>query len=317
MEALKNSGAIDWVWHLGDIGYVDDAFAHHPLGFHYEIAYNGYMQWLQNLTAAMPYMVSPGNHESECHSPGCISERSRALALSNFSAYNNRWHMPSKESGGRANSAMWHSWNYGPVHFVSINTETDWVGAEEQGTGDSHDKKLPAGYFGADGEYLRWLEADLKKASDARARARAGQGAGAWAPAFIVAGGHRPYGDIKGKHTLLFKKYGVDMYLAGHGHSYSRGAAVDGTTYIMAGGAGCDEMTYVEDAGVAEQMYAPGWAVPPGSEEVTSGRVATGVLRANATSLHFQLIDSADGSTIDSVVVAKADQDRDRDSRAL
>ena len=82
------------------------------------------------------------------------------------------------------------SWNYGPVHFVSINTETDWSGAEEKNTGDSHDKKLPAGHFGKDGEYLEWLEADLKKVSEARARARAGTAQGQeFAPAFIVAGG--------------------------------------------------------------------------------------------------------------------------------
>ena len=67
LEALKDAGDLDWVWHLGDIGnpshspdpdlgphpnphpgpdpdsapapigYVDDAFAHHPLGFYYEV----------------------------------------------------------------------------------------------------------------------------------------------------------------------------------------------------------------------------------------------------------------------------------------
>ena len=34
--------------------YMDDAFAHHPVGFFYEKDYNGYMNWLQNLTAVMP-----------------------------------------------------------------------------------------------------------------------------------------------------------------------------------------------------------------------------------------------------------------------
>lgn len=33
LERLKDEGAIDWIWHLGDIGYVDDAFAHDVLGF--------------------------------------------------------------------------------------------------------------------------------------------------------------------------------------------------------------------------------------------------------------------------------------------
>jgi len=160
MEQLKDTGAIEAVWHLGDIGYADDAFGHDPIKFLYEDAYNGYMNWLQNLTTVMPYMVAVGNHESECHSPVCLAEEKKAKALSNFSAYNTRWVMPSEESGGNTN--MWFSFNYGPVHFVSSNTETDFAGAGEENTGDSHIPWLPAGHFGADGEYLAWLEADLK-----------------------------------------------------------------------------------------------------------------------------------------------------------
>ena len=44
------------------------------------------MNWMQNLTASVPYMVSVGNHESECHSPACLVD-GKAAALSNFSAY--------------------------------------------------------------------------------------------------------------------------------------------------------------------------------------------------------------------------------------
>ena len=93
---------------MGDIGYVDDSYAHHLLGFSYESAYNGYMNWLQNVTARMPYMVSPGNHESECHSPACAVELGKyGHHLNNFTAFNARWKMPSQESNGRANSNMW------------------------------------------------------------------------------------------------------------------------------------------------------------------------------------------------------------------
>lgn len=86
------------------------------------------------------------------------------------------------------------------------------------------------------------------------------------------------------------------------------------TTSTPTGGAGCDEMTYLEDADVAQQMYAEGWAVPHGSEQVASGRISTGLLRANATSLHFRLIDSADGSVIDQTVITKSAQDHARDA---
>merc|ERR1711871_1652267 len=59
LEDLKNNGSIDFVWHLGDIGYADDSFAHSPIGFTYEKDYNGYMNWMQNITSKLPYMVSP------------------------------------------------------------------------------------------------------------------------------------------------------------------------------------------------------------------------------------------------------------------
>lgn len=313
LEALKDSGDIQWIWHLGDIGYIDDAYAHAPVKFVYESTYNGYMNWLQNLTSIMPYMISPGNHESECHSAYCALGGSRGKALSNFSAFNTRWHMPSAESGGRSN--MWYSWDYGGVHFVSVNTETDWNGAEEFDTGDSHDKRLPAGHFGAPGEYLRWLESDLKQA-------RATIDAGDSGLRYIVAGGHRPYGDIKNgqggeqSHTELFAKYGVDLYVAGHGHSYSRSAPVNRTTYVMVGGAGCEEMAQ----GVSGKAYQqrlrpatsplrqgpaaqPGYAVPGGTEEIATSRYATGVLTVNATGMYWRLIDSVNGDVLDRFVI--------------
>jgi hypothetical protein len=40
--------------------YADDSFTHTPAKFSYEDAYNGYMNWFQNVSANVPYMVSPG-----------------------------------------------------------------------------------------------------------------------------------------------------------------------------------------------------------------------------------------------------------------
>jgi len=117
-------------------------------------------------------MVSVGNHESECHSFVCQAQKDTlALKLNNFTAYNKRWHMPSASSKGVNN--MWYSFDYGLVHFVSINCETDFATAEEKDEGDFHEAWLIAGHFGAPGEYLAWLEADLKQA---RAAADAGTG---------------------------------------------------------------------------------------------------------------------------------------------
>jgi hypothetical protein len=137
------------------------------------------------------------------------------------------------------------SWDYGAVHVVSINSETDFPDAPEAEKGDSHIFK--AGHFAADGEYMRWLEADLAKASqDPNVR-------------WIVAGGHRPFSSYNADNqkilTDLFVKYGVDVYFAGHSHSYSRYAASDmnGIVHITVGGAGCEEMLY------SESNPQPGW----------------------------------------------------------
>ena len=46
---------------------------------------------------------------------------------------------------------MWYSFNFGAVHYVSLNTETDFPGAGEEHTGDSGFKNLPAGGFGYKG----------------------------------------------------------------------------------------------------------------------------------------------------------------------
>ena len=183
LEALKDAGEIDYVWHLGDIAYADDAFLETPFAFKYEGVMNGWMNWMQNITSTMPYQVSVGNHESEDHSPYCIFHNKEcAQPLSNFSAYNARWRMPSEESGGRAN--MWYSWNYGDAHFVSLNTETDFPGAGESKTGDSHIPWLKAGGFGRKGEYLDWLERDL--AAEDAARKSGDPSRRRW----IIAGGH-------------------------------------------------------------------------------------------------------------------------------
>ena len=132
-QRFFEAGETDMMWIVGDIGYADDAFAHDVVGGLYEKCYDGFMNWFQNITASIPFHVSPGNHESECHSAECVIDRFLGEYLGNFSAYTNRFHMPSPSSGGVAN--MWYSWNTGPVHFVSLNTETDFEGAGEGHSG--------------------------------------------------------------------------------------------------------------------------------------------------------------------------------------
>ncbi|CAJ1416245.1 unnamed protein product [Effrenium voratum] len=316
LEKWKDEKSIDWIWHLGDIGYMDDSYAHSPVRFTYESAYNGYMNWLENLTSSMPYMVAAGNHESECHSPACIVDPFLGRALMNFTAYNHRWKMPSQVSKGRAN--MWYSFNVGLVHFISINTETDFPGAEETSTGDGHFSWLKAGHFGADGEYLSWLEADLK-AANANRKERP----------WIIAGGHRPLKRVgKSGVTELFQKYGVDFYFAGHAHRYWRDAPFgeknetkrvykdpSGFIQIVTGGAGCDEMEYkvAPKCSPDTDTCVPSGHDWDGDDErlpqnpvYATDVISMGRLEAvNASTLHFVLADSKHGQTLDEVWLSK------------
>mmetsp|Transcript_88298 Transcript_88298/g.201899 ORF Transcript_88298/g.201899 Transcript_88298/m.201899 type:complete len:233 (+) Transcript_88298:673-1371(+) len=203
--------------HVGDISYADDSFLHlHtscPEEFCYEAVYDNYMEWIENVSDTKPYMVAAGNHESECHSPACLVSSEIKESLRNFSAYNARWAMPSLESGGVAN--MWYSFNFGPVHFVVVNTETDFPDAPEADYGDGGKIiGLKAGHFAPNGAYRAWLNTDLQEASENRAQRP-----------WIVAFGHRPWvfqngtsrdHAVEAAHSDLFQKYGVDLYLAGH-----------------------------------------------------------------------------------------------------
>eukprot|EP00462_Mataza_sp_D1_P018158 CAMPEP_0175140596 /NCGR_PEP_ID=MMETSP0087-20121206/11606_1 /TAXON_ID=136419 /ORGANISM="Unknown Unknown, Strain D1" /LENGTH=484 /DNA_ID=CAMNT_0016423855 /DNA_START=42 /DNA_END=1496 /DNA_ORIENTATION=+ len=319
LETLKNAGKYDFMWIVGDIGYADDSFGSEPLKFGYEKVINGYMNWMQNITSSMPLMVSAGNHESECHSPACLANQVYGQGLRNFSAFNTRFHMPSSTSGGVLN--MWYSYNYGPVHFVGMNSETDFPGAGEENKGDSG--IYPAGHFAADGEYLRWLENDLKQANLSRKDRP-----------WIVAASHRPIKDIDNTNTKikeLFAKYGVDMYFSGHSHKYIRTVPTQngvhassndrshfhdaqGTTYIVVGGAGCDEMDYVVDPLTKEVTAKPRDSneqdlVPAGAAltDVETNQYATGILTIhNRSNVEWVLYDSTDGSILDSVSLSKS-----------
>lgn len=68
--------------------------------------------------------------------------------------------MPSIESGADHGASMWYSFNVGPVHFVVVDTETDfpgaggdhlsWTGGFEGGGED--------GGNGGFGDQVAWLE---------------------------------------------------------------------------------------------------------------------------------------------------------------
>lgn len=254
VETIMND--IDLVWHGGDVGYADDSFLHNGCytQFCYEDAFDNYMNAIEPWASHLPYMVAVGNHEADCHSPNCIFSKEKREKLSNFTAYNARFRMPSQESGGKLN--MHYSFDYGNAHFISIDTETGYEGAAEE---DRY--VFPCGGFG---DQLTWLENDLIEANKNRAERP-----------WIFAQGHHPMyqGDSVNKNFQaamedLFYKYGVDVYFSGHVHSYERDLPVyrekvynesnpyfqpPYPMYVMIGGSGNDEMSDIQRKLLADE----------------------------------------------------------------
>ena len=119
--------------------------------------------------------------------------------------------MPYEASGSSSN--MWYSFDYGLVHFINFDTETDFEGAPE-GVG-THLNSGP--FTGPAGTQLEWLRKDLIKAHANRDKVP-----------WIMAGGHRPFysGHTKdGVHIPsrdafepLFNEFQVDLVFFGHIH---------------------------------------------------------------------------------------------------
>jgi len=217
MHTLTTGGELNWVWHIGDISYADDFAIVFPEL--YEPIWNMWFDLVEPTTSSVPYMVLPGNHEYSCENTVC------ANYSANFVAYNNRFRVPSVESGSSSN--MWYSFDYSNVHFVCIDTETDYPNAP-----------FNVSDFG---NQLGWLASDL---------ASVNRSVTPW----VIVGGHRPIysasvnfssHDIPMNQSLyiqqafepLFSKYEVDLFIAGHVHAYERqypvfNNTVTGTSYV-------------------------------------------------------------------------------------
>ena len=233
---------VDLFWHIGDINYGDVS----GIPYFYESTTETWMDGMTGIWTVKPYMVLPGNHDSAC---SFLSTLTCTDGEKNFSSFRQRFRMPAVESGALNN--MYYSFDYGLVHFVSIDTESTFPGAPE-GPGTW----LSSGPFG---DQLGWLESDLDKAVQNRD-----------VVPWIVVGGHRPYYTeanpylsdravreaIRAAFEPILIKYSVDVVFMGHVHWYERLWPVFNNTvqqrnytdatapiYIVSGAAGNGEGT--------------------------------------------------------------------------
>jgi hypothetical protein len=254
----------EFIVHPGDIGYADDWILKAHNWFDgkdgYQAITEQFFSQLAPVSARKPYMASPGNHEASCQEiPG-----TSALCPDgekNFADFINRFgrSMPtafgstSSDSTAKvlANTAkqlarppFWYSFEYGMVHFVMIDTETDFADAPDVVGGSAGLGATPFGSTPT--QQLDFLAADL---------ASVDRSVTPW----VIVAGHRPWyttgsepcKPCQAAFEPLLYKYGVDLAIFGHVHNSQRFApTVNGTAdaagmrnpkapmYIVAGGAG-------------------------------------------------------------------------------
>lgn len=198
LQEDTQQGLYDMIIHVGDFAYDMD----------WENGRRGdeFMRQIEPIAAYVPYMTCPGNHEP----------------MYNFSNYKYRFSMPDGRDINKASQDkdMFYSFNLGPVHFISINSEAYYF--------------LNYGLHPVIRQY-NWLIQDLKEADLPENRSKR---------PWIVIYGHRPMycsdadRDDCTKTTArtriglpllhlfgleeLLLKYNVDLAIWAHEHDFER-----------------------------------------------------------------------------------------------
>ncbi|RQM17143.1 hypothetical protein DD237_001911 [Peronospora effusa] len=204
LPALKNALSVDkaysGVLNIGDLSYELTGS-------------NGknYMEELESITSHVPMMTTVGNHEYQY---GLLP----SLALQN---YYRRFQGITWGAGAASGSSSneFYSFSSGLIHFVFINTEVygdeAYVALQNDGVTWKVDE---AARISAGAAQAKWLEYDLSRVKRTETP-------------YVVVCGHRPpfktpkglseTGNRFAKEIVpLMSKYQVDLYLAGHEHTY-------------------------------------------------------------------------------------------------
>lgn len=231
-QLVDSADQYDFVIHPGDFAYADDWYLTPSNLLDEKDAYAAitelFYDQLSYVSSIKPYMAGPGNHEAACEEVDYY-QGACPLGQYNFTDYRVRFgpNMPttflshSSDAAAKANASLaqslalppfWYSYDYGMVHFVSIDTETDFPSAPDTA-------KLGAGPFGRAQQQINFLKADL---------ASVDRSVTPW----VIVMGHRPWYSTGGSDNIcsecqtafedVFYQYGVDLFVAGHVHNLQR-----------------------------------------------------------------------------------------------
>ncbi|KOS18754.1 Acid phosphatase [Escovopsis weberi] len=250
--------------HPGDFAYADTWMGEAHNVYDGKNAYSAIIEQFYNqlsvVSARKPYMGSPGNHEAACFEIH-LGTAFCPTGQRNFSDFSHRFsNMPksfpstsdnetarvlANKARQLANPPFWYSYDYGQVHVIMVDTETDFPDAPDQPGGSAG---LDGGPFGdTPNQQLEFIKADL---------AAVDRSVTPW----VIATGHRPLYTTKPDKNCepcrlffepLFYQYGVDAVVVGHVHNSQRFLPVYNFTadpagmkdpkapmYIVAGGGG-------------------------------------------------------------------------------
>ena len=210
------------------------------------------------------------------------------------------------------NDPFFYSFDRGLVHVVSLGSEDNPTNAYES----LPDKRKPLppalqrrweAHYGPNSDQYRWLDRDLRAANAQRDKVP-------WILVFT----HRPVWHSSGHHpmcqeggdwfgcrfrelyTQLFERYGVNIFVAGHSHHYSRSQPLVGTKVVPGGpiymvcGTGGYELTRTGGRGPKWVAYRQGSKFGHCMMEVF-----------NATHLRWNFVAAANGEVMDDVMLTR------------
>jgi 3',5'-cyclic AMP phosphodiesterase CpdA len=172
---------IDLVLHTGDLAYLSGSMQQFE-----DYVFDVY----EGLLSSVPFYPSIGNHDNR---------------TANAGPYREAFVLP--ENGGEQQIERRYSFDWGPAHFVALDTER-------------HGR-----------DQAEWLERDLA-ASELP-----------WKIVFahespFSSGVYGPSGSWAEHYVPVLRRQGVQLVFTGHDHHYERTAPMDGVTYVVTGGGG-------------------------------------------------------------------------------
>ncbi|XAR58729.1 Acid phosphatase [Bertholletia excelsa] len=195
------------------------SFPQTPIHETYQLRWDYWGRFMQNLVSEVPIMVVEGNHEIE-----------EQIQNKTFVAYSSRFAFPSEESG--SSSTLYYSFNAGGIHFMMLGAYTAYNKSADQ---------------------YKWLERDLSNVD----RSTTPWLVAAWHPPWYSSykAHYREAECMRVEMEELLYSYGVDIVFNGHVHAYERLNRVYNYTldpcapvYITVGDGGNREKMAIEHA---------------------------------------------------------------------